>query len=243
MADIDPITTISPIGKLRTCYGEKFGVPRQPGLVEEAWGELTFEPAYRNADALRGLEGFSHLWLIFLFHQNHVAKNPSTNSAATWKPLVRPPRLGGNDKIGVFASRSPFRPNPLGMSCVKLESIDITHPDSPILKLSGIDLVDGTPIIDIKPYLPYADALPHAVGGFAPEAPAKLRVIWDERAHSENLPASLRQLIESTIAADPRPAYQQGNQAPEREYGCLIEGYNIRWSVDGDVATILSCNC
>lgn len=218
------------IAHVRTCYGEKFGVPRQPGLVDEAWGELVFEPEFRNADAVRGLEGFSHVWLVFVFHQ--AVRDE-------WKPTVRPPRLGGNEKVGVFASRSPFRPNPIGLSCVRLEGVDLDHPDGPILKLRGVDLVDGTPILDIKPYVPYADSLPDTESGFAREAPRLLNVTWADNADAE-LTASTKQLIGATLACDPRPAYQQNEN--DREYGCLIDGYNVRWKAGDDGITILGCS-
>lgn len=218
---------MQPIGHIQTCYDAKFGVPRQPGLVSEAWGKLTFEPEYRNSDSLRGLEAFSHIWLIFLFHQTKQEQ---------WKPMVRPPRLGGNDKVGVFASRSPFRPNPIGMSCVKLDHIDLNHKDGPILKLSGIDLVNGTPILDIKPYIPYSDTIDGAEGGFAENTPVKLEVLWKCNPPSD---LEFKTLIESTIAADPRPAYQKGHS--EREYGCLINKQNIRWSVEDTTAMVISC--
>jgi tRNA-Thr(GGU) m(6)t(6)A37 methyltransferase TsaA len=216
------------IGHIKTCYGEKFGVPRQSGLVDEAWGELTFEPEFRNRDAVRGLEGFSHVWLVFVFHQA---------MRDDWKPTVRPPRLGGNERVGVFASRSPFRPNPIGLSVVRLDEIDLDHPDGPILKLRGVDLVDGTPILDIKPYIPYADALPDASAGFAPHPPSLLAVSWLDYA-AEDIAADTRAVIESTLAIDPRPAYQQDNN---REYGCLICGYNVRWSVEDNSLVIRSC--
>ncbi|WP_425498310.1 tRNA (N6-threonylcarbamoyladenosine(37)-N6)-methyltransferase TrmO [Oceaniferula flava] len=217
------------IAHIRTCYGEKFGVPRQPGLVKDAWGELVFEPEFRNADALRGLEGFSHVWLVFIFHQA---------LRSDWKPTVRPPRLGGNERVGVFATRSPFRPNPIGLSVVKLDGIDLDHPDGPVLKLSGVDLVDGTPILDIKPYIPYADALPDAVGGFVSGAPDCLSVQWHCAVPAEMSDAN-RRLIEATLAADPRPAYQR--QESGREYGCLIDGCNVRWTVEDGCATIVAC--
>jgi len=216
-----------PIAHIHTCYGEKFGVPRQSGLVNKAWGELVFDPAYRSRDALRGLDGFSHLWLVFVFHQ--AIRND-------WKPTVRPPRLGGNERVGVFASRSPFRPNPIGLSVVSLDSIDLDHPDGPILHLRGVDLVDGTPILDIKPYIPYVDALPDAIAGFAPDAPHQLDVQWQASA-GQKLSMDTRSIIESTLAIDPRPAYQKQNT---REYGCLICGYNIRWSVEQNTLTIHS---
>lgn len=217
------------IAHLKTCYPEKFGVPRQPGLVDEAWGELIFEPGYRNADCLRGLEQFSHVWLVFVFHQA-LQEN--------WKATVRPPRLGGNERVGVFASRSPFRPNSIGLSCVALKEIDHDHPDGPILRLKGVDLVDGTPVLDIKPYIAYCDSLPDALGGFAHERPMMLDVRW-QGSVGDALPKETKALIENTLATDPRPAYQQGDEA--REYGCLIEGWNVRWHVEGGSILIDDC--
>lgn len=217
------------IGHVHTCYKEKFGIPRQPGLVDEAWGRLVFTPEFRNADTIRGLEGFSHIWLMFIFHQC-VREH--------WKPTVRPPRLGGNEKIGVFASRSPFRPNPIGLSAVKLSHIDYDHPDGPILMLNGVDLVDATPILDIKPYIPYSDALPDAVSGFATTKPERYKVRWEKGIHSI-LDETSRRLIESTLAYDPRPAYQ--HHEADREYGCLINGYNVKWSISDQVVIIHSC--
>ena len=219
----------TPIAYLHTCYDEKFGIPRQSGIVKDAWGELTFTPEYRNIDSLRGLEGFSHLWLIFIFHQAKLEQ---------WKPTVRPPRLGGNAKVGVFASRSPFRPNPIGMSCVEIDQIDYTNPQNPIIKLLGVDLVDNTPILDIKPYIPYADSIPNAKSGFANDAPLSLPVYWDVNIDPHELPRNLRELIEATLAADPRPAYHHSNS--QREYGCLISGYNIIWTVTAKGITIRS---
>ncbi|MFK7910349.1 MAG: tRNA (N6-threonylcarbamoyladenosine(37)-N6)-methyltransferase TrmO [Akkermansiaceae bacterium] len=215
------------IGHVRTCYGEKFGVPRQPGLVPEAWGELIFEPEYRNADAVRGLEGFSHIWLVFIFHQA---------VRGDWKPTVRPPRLGGNEKIGVFASRSPFRPNPIGLSCVRLEKVDSDHDFAPVLKLSGVDLVDGTPILDIKPYIPYSDLLPDAHGGFASDAPERTEITWVTGADTK-LTEATKNLIENTLSCDPRPSFHQD----DREYGCLIDGYNVKWLASGEGIQILAC--
>ncbi len=155
-----------------------------------------------------------------------------------WKPTVRPPRLGGNEKVGVFASRSPFRPNPIGLSCVRLEEIDHHHPAAPVLKLRGVDLVDGTPILDIKPYIPYADALPGATGGFAQTPPPKLEVRWQTPAPNNLTPAT-KTLIEKTLSTDPRPAYQRNT--PNREYGCLINNHNVRWKVAGNHILITSC--
>ncbi len=220
------------IGHVKTCYGEKFGVPRQPGLVDEAWGELVFEPEFRNVDAVRGLEGFSHVWLVFVFHQ------AIRTEGKDWKPTVRPPRLGGNERVGVFASRSPFRPNPIGLSCVRLDSIDLNHPDGPVLKLRGVDLVDGTPILDIKPYIPYSDSLPGANGGFAQGPPQSLEVNWQDGIGG-NLTDNTKSLIAATLAIDPRPAYQ--HQENDREYGCLIDGYNVRWVVTGSIVRVTGC--
>ena len=216
------------IGHVHTCYGEKFAVPRQSGLVDEAWGELIFEPDFRKVDAVRGLDGFSHVWLVFVFHQA---------MRSDWKPTVRPPRLGGNERVGVFASRSPFRPNPIGLSVVRLEQIDFDHTAGPVLKLRGVDLVDGTPILDIKPYIPYADSIPDATAGFAPDAPARLDVRWQTGA-DHGLSQTTRAVIEASLAVDPRPAYQNDT---DREYGCLIEGYNVRWKMEREAVLILSC--
>jgi tRNA-Thr(GGU) m(6)t(6)A37 methyltransferase TsaA len=220
------------IGHVRTCYGEKFGVPRQPGLVDEAWGELVFEPGFRNVDAVRGLEGFSHVWLVFVFHQ------AIRNGRDDWKPTVRPPRLGGNEKVGVFASRSPFRPNPIGLSCVRLHDVDLDHENGPVLKLGGVDLVDGTPILDIKPYIPYSDSLPEADGGFAQGPPNISEIKWLPTVN-DGLSDETRILIENTLSLDPRPAYQRGNS--DREYGCLIDGWNTRWQIKDDQIVIISC--
>ena len=224
------------IAHIKTCYGEKFGVPRQPGLVDEAWGELVFEPEFRNVDAVRGLEGFSHVWVVFVFHQ---AVREGKEGHDEWKPTVRPPRLGGNERIGVFASRSPFRPNPIGMSCVRLESIDTDHPNGPILKLRGVDLVDGTPILDIKPYIPYSDSLPDADGGFVTGPPKILDVEWQD-AVGDTLDTGTRTLIQKTLAIDPRPAYQR--KTTDREYGCLIDGWNVRWFISSGTVMIVSCS-
>jgi len=218
---------VDPIAHIHTCYGEKFGIPRQSGLVDEAWGELVFDSAFRTPDAIRGLDGFSHLWLLFDFHQA---------IRSDWKPTVRPPRLGGKERVGVFASRSPFRPNPIGLSVVRLDSIDFNHPEGPVLHLRGVDLVDGTPVLDIKPYIPYADALPDAIAGFAPDAPQQLDVRWTEGV-GQMVSRGAHRIIEFTLAIDPRPAYQKGSK---REYGCLICGYNVRWSVVQNTITIHS---
>ena len=222
---------IKPIAHVRTCYEEKFGVPRQSGLVGEAWGQLVFEPEYRQLDAIRGLDEFSHLWLVFIFHHT---------SHKEWKPTVRPPRLGGNQKVGVFASRSPFRPNPIGLSCLKIEKIDLLDPLAPIIHLSGVDVVDGTPVIDIKPYVPYADCLPNASEGFAQGPPPPLALHWQNDMDA-NIDTATKRLIEKSLSMDPRPAYQNDDQ--QREYGCLINGLNVRWTVQNNTVLILSCSC
>lgn len=223
--------TLTPIAVLRSPYGEKFSVPRQPDLVKEGKGRLHLLPPYNSPDAVRGLEQFSHLWLIFQFHQIPERQ---------WHATVRPPRLGGNERIGVFASRATHRPNPLGLSKVALEGIEI-HRHEVILQLGSVDLVDGTPILDIKPYLAYADSEPNARSGFAQHKPqAKLEV---EFASNLKQPGQFQQnfakfgitepyqFIADVIAQDPRPAYQQG-QFSERIYGMQLAGFNIRWKID-----------
>ena len=214
---------IRPVATLRTCYPQKFGAPRQSGLVPAAWGEVVFEPEFRRAEAVRGIEGFSHLWLITVFHE--VAEDEVGLT-------VRPPRLGGNERMGVFATRSPFRPNRLALSVVKLERVD---PDEPRLYVSGVDLVDGTPVVDIKPYVPYADALPQATGGFAYAAPRMIPVHWDVEA---GLSATDRCLVEQSIALQPQPAYQA---EAGRVYGAQFSGWNVRWTLIDGTAHIVEC--
>ena len=216
------------IAHIQSDFTEKFGIPRQSGLVEELKAAIVFEPEFRNADALRGLEGFSHLWLIWQF---------SKAVRQDWSPTVRPPRLGGNERMGVFATRSPFRPNPIGLSCVKLERVEL-HPElGPVIHVAGADLLDGTPIYDIKPYLPYADCKPEAVGGFA-SAPkeATLRVVCPDAALA-GFPEDRREALLAVLAQDPRPSYQND---PERVYGMGFAGFNIRFRVEGDALTVLS---
>ena len=187
---------MSPIGHLLTCYPEKFGVPRQPGLVPAAWGELILEPQHRRLEAVQGLEGFSHLWLITQFHL--VPEEAVRHS-------VRPPRLGGNERLGVFATRSPFRPNRLGLSLVKLEQVRLSGAQAPSLLLSGIDCVSGTPVYDIKPYLPYCESIPEAQAGFAPSAPAAVAIHWD--CNPCQLSPQERELIQQSLGQLPLPAY------------------------------------
>lgn len=221
---------IEPIGTVRSCFGGKFAVPRQPGLCPSAWGRLEFHPEFRSPEAVRGIAGFSHLWLIFGFHET-VAQG--------WRPTVRPPRLGGNQRVGVFASRSTFRPNGLGLSLVKLEGVDLDAEHSPVLLLGGLDLIDGTPVFDVKPYLPYAEALPDAVGGFAGEAIPRLEVVVDEAARRdfENLPERTQALLREVLALDPRPATRSDDA--ERVFGAELCGRNVRFVVADRVCRIV----
>ena len=214
------------IARIRNGFTAKFGIPRQSGLVESARPKIVFEPAYRNPDALRGLEDFSHIWLIWEFSQ---AKREG------WSPTVRPPRLGGNKRMGVFATRSPFRPNAIGLSCVRLEEILWQTDRGPVLRVSGADLMDGTPIFDIKPYLPYADCRPEATGGFAAGVWARqVQVDCPEEVLSL-LPPEHRQTVMDLLAQDPRPSYQHD---PERVYGMTYYDWDVRFTVDGDRLTV-----
>jgi tRNA-Thr(GGU) m(6)t(6)A37 methyltransferase TsaA len=221
-----------PIGTVRSCFGGKFGVPRQPGLCPGAWGSLVLHEPFRSENAIRGIEGFSHLWLIFGFHET---------LAQGWKPTVRPPRLGGNRRVGVFASRSTFRPNGLGLSLVRLEGIDRDCPEAPALLLGGLDLIDGTPVYDIKPYLPYAEAVPDASAGFAESGIPRLAVeIADEaQADFAALPHRARAVIHEALALDPRPAVRA--EDPDRVFGALLCGCNVRFTVQAGTCHILAC--
>ncbi len=223
--------TIEPVGVLRSCLGDKFAVPRQPGLCPSTWGELVFFPEFRSLEAVRGLDGFSHVWL--LFHFDRVADEG-------WRPTVRPPRLGGNERVGVFASRSPFRPNGIGLSVARLDGIDRKRPDAPVLLLGGLDLADGTPVLDVKPYLAWCDAVPEARGGFATEQPTPLTVAVDPGAHDSftALPTRAQAAIRECLAQDPRPAIHRDN--PQRTYGALLCGHNVRFRVTDDVCHILA---
>lgn len=211
---------IWPVGIVRSCFGGKFAVPRQPGLCPSAWGELVFEPEFRQAEALRGIEGFSHLWLIFGFH---------LTADAGWHPTVRPPRLGGNERVGVFASRSTFRPNGLGLSLVRLEGIEVREKEGTVLLLGGIDLVDGTPVYDVKPYLPYAEAPADAVGGFAAEEPRRLEVSVSTEgvAGWEKLPERSRRVIAEALSLDPRPP--AGREEAGRIHGAGLCGMEVKF--------------
>lgn len=215
------------IAHIRSDFPTKFGIPRQSGLVESLQATVVFLPAYRNADALRGLEGFSHIWLIWAF---------SEAVRDTWSPTVRPPRLGGNQRMGVFATRSPFRPNPIGLSCVRLEGVEQDSALGPILRVTGADLMDGTPIFDIKPYLPYTDSQPGAVGGFAGQRPTAALAVDCPAALLERLPERLRPGLIDVLAQDPRPSYQRD---PARVYGFSFGDFEIRFTVDGACLTVL----
>jgi len=216
------IFEVKPIGIIHSCFKEKFAAPRQPGLVPAALAQIELHSPYNQADTVAGLEAFSHIWLSFIFH--HTAQHG-------WKPKVRPPRLGGNKKMGVFATRSTFRPNPLGLSLVKLESIDTSN--GVTLHVSGADLIDQTPILDIKPYLPWVESIADAKSGFANEDQTlQLPIYYSAQAQiALALRPQLQELIEQVLLHDPRPAYQQDC---ERIYGCNIADINLRWQVGLD---------
>lgn len=219
--------TFAPIGTISSCYKEKFGIPRQAGLVPEARAFLEVAPPYNRPEAFQGLEAFSHVWLLFVFHQN---------LRDTWKATVRPPRLGGNERRGVFSTRSPFRPNSLGLSAVELEGLEVDN-SRVVLHLKGIDLLDGTPILDIKPYLPYADRISAATAEFATEAPNMgLEVAFTEQSRTAVLTLEkagypyLQRLIVDSLRSDPRPAYCK--EQPERIFGFKILDFDVRWKID-----------
>ena len=222
---------IEPVGIVRSCFGGKFGIPRQPGLCPAAWGRLVFHPPFRSPEAIRGIEGFSHLWLVFGFHGT---------AGPGWKPTVRPPRLGGNKRVGVFASRSTFRPNGLGLSLVRLEGIDAGCEEGPVLLLGGLDLLDGTPVFDVKPYLPYAESVPEAAGGFAGDAISRLPVEVGPFAEAafEMLPPRARAVLLEALSLDPRPP--AGAAEPGRIYGASLCGCNVRFTIDGGICRILA---
>ena len=220
-------STLHIIARIHSDFPTKFGIPRQSGLVEELRSTVVFEPEYRNPDALRGLEGFSHLWLIWQFSQA-VRKD--------WSPTVRPPRLGGNTRMGVFATRSPFRPNPIGLSCVGLAGVELHTPQGPVLHVTGADLMDGSPIYDIKPYIPYADCRPQAVGGFA-SAPKEATLEVDIPPELlSRVPQELWEALLGVLAQDPRPTYQHD---PERVYGMAFGGLEVRFTVAEPVLRVV----
>ncbi len=220
---------ISPIAYIRTEFPEKFGVPRQSGLADSLRGTIVFEAEFRNADALRGLEGFSHIWLIWEFSAN--------TTRGEWQPTVRPPRLGGNDRMGVFATRSPFRPNPLGLSCVQIDRIELDTPQGPVIHVRGADLMDGTPIYDIKPYIKYADSRPHSVCGYVDSLQERsLKVVLPEDISAKINDKSVLPALVQTLGLDPRPSYHND---PEREYGLSFAGLNVRFKVSDNVLTVI----
>lgn len=214
------------IATIRSDFPTKFGIPRQSGLVEELRATVVFEPEYRNPDALRGLEDFSHLWLIWQFSEAVRDK---------WSPTVRPPRLGGNTRMGVFATRSPFRPNPIGLSCVRLEGIRREPELGHVLEVSGADLMDGTPILDIKPYIPYADCHPDAAAGFTAQTQFHHLTMVCDAGLWARVPADQQAALQGVLENDPRPSYQHD---PERVYGMEFGGLEVHFKVDGQVLTV-----
>lgn len=222
---------IRPIARYEGDLREKFGAPRQAGVVPELEGRVIFEPAYRDPEALRGIEGFSHLWLIWQFSEN-------LRPEGEWSPTVRPPRLGGNVRMGVFATRSPFRPNALGLSCVRLLGLEKDAELGTVLRVGGADLTDGTPIFDVKPYVPYADAHPEALSGFAPDPGRTLEVVFLPGTE-EKIPPEKREALRGVLANDPRPRYQND---PERLYGLRFGGRNVKFTVDGGRLTVREVN-
>ncbi len=207
---------------MNTCYEEKFGIPRQPGLCPSAWGRLVFAEKYRSAAALRGLDGFSHVWILFGFHQTQEQG---------WSPTVRPPRLGGNERVGVFASRSTFRPNGLGLSLCRVEGIDFTDPAGPVLLLGGVDILDGTPVYDVKPYLPYAEAPAITTSGYANDPPLakEIEIAPSAEAFFKALPQRSQAIIRESLSFDPRPA---AHQSESRIYGVKMCHCEVKFQVD-----------
>jgi tRNA-Thr(GGU) m(6)t(6)A37 methyltransferase TsaA len=221
---------IQVIARMRSDFPTKFGIPRQSGLVEELRSTIVFEPEFRNADALRGIEGYSHLWLIWQF---------SEAVRTEWSPTVRPPRLGGNVRMGVFATRSPFRPNSLGLSSVRLLGVEQTETEGTVIHVAGADLMDGTPIFDIKPYIPYGDCHPDATGGFTDTAGEFLLNVNFPEELLQKLPEKKRSAAIGVLSHDPRPSYQR---KPDRIYGLTFAGFDIRFKVAEETLTVLEVN-
>ena len=215
------------IARIHTDFPTKFGIPRQSGLIEELKAEIVFEPEYRNPDALRGIEEFSHLWLIWEF---------SESIRDGWSPTVRPPRLGGNKRVGVFATRSPFRPNPIGLSSVRLDSVELHTEKGPVLHVSGADMMDGTPIFDIKPYIPFVDNRTDASEGYTNRTKEYFLQVEIEDTLLERVESEKRDALKAVLAGDPRPSYQND---PERIYGLEFAGHEIKFTVRNDVLTVI----
>ena len=220
--------SINVIARMHSDFATKFGIPRQSGLVEELRSTIVFEPEYRNNDSLRGIEDFSHLWIIWQF---------SEAVRQGWSPTVRPPRLGGNTRMGVFATRSPFRPNNLGLSCVRLLDVEHTEKYGTVLHVGGADLMDGTPIFDVKPYIPYSDCKPDASGGFTDQAADFLLTVDFPEELLGKLPEQKREAAIGVLSHDPRPSYQKNE---ERVYGLTFAGFNIRFMVRDKLLTVLA---
>lgn len=218
------------IARMKSDFPSKFGIPRQSGLVDALRSTIVFEPEFRNPDALRGIEGFSHLWLIWNF---------SEATRTDWSPTVRPPRLGGNTRMGVFATRSPFRPNAIGLSSVKLLGIEDTKEHGTVVHVAGADLMDGTPIFDIKPYIAYGDSHPNAIGGFTDTADDFLLNVDFPASLLEKLPHDKRSAAIGVLSHDPRPSYQR---SPDRVYGMPFAGFDIRFQVQENSLTVVQIN-
>ena len=226
----NPSPPMNIIAHIHTDFSSKFGIPRQSGLVESLTGMIVFEPEYRNPSAFRGIEGFSHLWLLWEFSE---AKRDG------WSATVHPPRLGGNKRMGVFATRAPFRPNPIGLSCVKLDRLEM-HPEfGPVLHVLGADLMDGTPIYDVKPYVPHADCRPEATGGFTDTAGEFLLQVEFPKELLNKLPVEKQEAAIGVLSHDPRPSYQR---KPDRIYGLTFAGFDIRFQVYENLLTVLEVN-
>lgn len=233
------------IARIRSDFHDKFGIPRQSGLLKGLKSRIVFEPEFRIADALRGLDGFSHLWLLWIFSEN---VRPDESGENRWSPTVRPPRLGGNKRLGVFATRSSFRPNPLAMSCVKIEDILLDTPEGPQIVVSGADLMDGTPLVDVKPYLPYADSVPDAAGGFAEavrfnslqvDFPDVLKTAFRRGFSDASVADEKLNALQGLLSEDPRPAYQRN---PDRVYGFKFAGFDVKFRVQDQTLSVLELN-
>ena len=233
---------IRPIAHIRTDFGSKFGIPRQSGLVPELEGTIVFEPEYRNPDALRGLETYTHIWLIWHFSEGFASREGADRSgdsgdSPAWNPTVRPPKLDGNTRVGVFASRSPNRPNRLGLSVVRIAGIEPESSEGPLIHVAGADLMDGTPIFDIKPYMPYTESIPDAgrgIGRFRDLKPLKVTIPGEL---AEKLPAGKTEALEKVLSMDPRPGYQDD---PNRIYGFPFAGREVRFRVKDGTAEVVA---